>query len=295
MIYIDPPYNTGDDGFIYPDKFEFDDETLKDMFGMNDKEFERLKSIQGTATHSAWLTFMYPRLWLAKRLLKENGVILLSIDDNEQANLTLLLNEIFGEGNKLPPFTWQNKKGGGNDSTHVAEETEVVLVYAKNINLVPKLFESYNSEYVKRYKEEDAYGRFYWDTFKRKSGKQYYPIEAPDGTILQYDEQGNEISWLRSEGRFYQDLENGEVKFVKNRAGEWNVHFKQRIPNGKKPRSILSDKGTTASGSQEILNYFSKEVFSNPKPTTLIEYFIEVFTDDKAIILDFFAGSANDC
>ena len=110
MIYIDPPYNTGDDGFIYPDKFEFDDETLKDMFGMNDKEFERLKSIQGTATHSAWLTFMYPRLWLAKRLLKENGVILLSIDDNEQANLTLLLNEIFGEGNKLPPFTWQNKK-----------------------------------------------------------------------------------------------------------------------------------------------------------------------------------------
>lgn len=292
MIYIDPPYNTGDDGFIYPDKFEFDDETLKDMFGMNDKEFERLKSIQGTATHSAWLTFMYPRLWLAKRLLKENGVILLSIDDNEQANLTLLLNEIFGEGNKLPPFTWQNKKGGGNDSTHVAEETEVVLVYAKNINLVPKLFESYDSEYVKRYKEEDAYGRFYWDTFKRKSGKQYYPIEAPDGTILQYDEQGNEISWLRSEGRFYQDLENGEVKFVKNRAGEWNVHFKQRIPNGKKPRSILSDKGTTASGSQEILNYFSKEVFSNPKPTTLIEYFIEVFTDDKAIILDFFAGSA---
>ena len=97
---------------------------------------------------------MYPRLWLAKRLLKENGVILLSIDDNEQANLTLLLNEIFGEGNKLPPFTWQNKKGGGNDSTHVAEETEVVLVYAKNINLVPKLFESYNSEYVKDIKKK---------------------------------------------------------------------------------------------------------------------------------------------
>lgn len=291
MIYIDPPYNTGSDGFIYPDSFEYSDQALREMFGLSDEDLKRLKSIQGKATHSAWLTFMYPRLWLAKRLLKDKGVILLSIDDNEQANLSLLLNEIFGEGNKLPYFTWQNKKGGGNDSTHIAEETEVVLVYAKNINLVPKLFEAYDSDYVKRYKEEDSIGKFYWDTFKRKSGKQYYPIKTPDGTTLEYDENGNKISWLRSESRFYQDLENGEVKFIKNKNGQWNVHFKQRIPNGKKPRSILSDKGTTASGSEEILKYFSKEVFSNPKPTSLIEYLIEVFTDDKAVILDFFAGS----
>lgn len=291
MIYIDPPYNTGSDGFIYPDNFEYSDHALKDMFGMSDKELIRLKSIQGKATHSAWLTFIYPRLWLAKRLLKENGVILVSIDDNEQSNLTLLLDEIFGEGNKLPSFIWQNKKGGGNDATHIAEETEVVLVYTKNINLVPKLFEIYDENYVKRYKEEDSIGKFYWDTFKRKSGKQYYPITAPDGTILQYDELGNEISWLRSEKRFYQDLKEGEVKFVRNKNDEWNIHFKQRIPNGKKPRSILTNKGTTASGSEEIHKYFSKEVFSNPKPVNLIKYFIEVFTDSDAVILDFFAGS----
>lgn len=291
LIYIDPPYNTGSDGFIYPDSFEYTDENLKNMFGLNEKELEKLKSIQGKATHSAWMTFMYPRLWLAKRLLKENGVILISIDDNEQANLTLLLNEIFGEMNKFPAFIWKNRQGGGNDSTHIADETEYIIAYAKNINHVPKLFEKYDPKYEKRYKEEDELGRFYWDTFKRKSGKQYYPIEAPDGTILEYDENGNKISWLRSEKRFMSDLEEGEVKFIQNRDGKWNIHFKQRIPHGKKPRSIIADKGTTATGSEEVLSYFSKEVFSNPKPRNLIKYLIEVFTDDNATILDFFAGS----
>ena len=95
VIYIDPPYNTGSDGFVYPDKFEYSDDKLQAMFGMNDEELERLKSIQGKATHSAWLTFIYPRLWLAKRLLKETGVIFVSIDDNEQANLKMLMDEIF--------------------------------------------------------------------------------------------------------------------------------------------------------------------------------------------------------
>lgn len=291
LIYIDPPYNTGSDGFIYPDRFEYTDDNLKNMFGLNEKELERLKSIQGKATHSAWMTFMYPRLWLAKRLLKENGVILISIDDNEQANLTLLLNEVFGELNKFPAFIWKNRQGGGNDSTHVADETEYIIGYAKNINHIPKLFEKYDPKYEKRYKEEDELGKYYWDTFKRKSGKQYYPIKTPDGTILEYDEIGNKISWLRSEKRFINDLEEGEVKFVQNKLGKWNIHFKQRIPDGKKPRSIIADKGTTATGSQEILSYFSKEVFSNPKPRDLIKYLIEVFTEENATILDFFAGS----
>ena len=97
FIYIDPPYNTGSDGFVYPDKFEYSDDQLKDMFALNDDELKRLKSIQGKATHSAWLTFMYPRLYLAKKVLKDTGVIFVSIDDNEQANLKLLMDEVFGE------------------------------------------------------------------------------------------------------------------------------------------------------------------------------------------------------
>ncbi|MGM0202854.1 DNA methyltransferase [Enterococcus sp. AZ149] len=291
MIYIDPPYNTGSDGFNYPDDFEYSGAQLKRMFGLNDEELQKLTSIQGKATHSAWLTFMYPRLWLAKRLLTSKGVIVISIDDNEEANLKLLLNEIFGEVNKLPGFVWQNKQGGGNDSTHIAEETESILVYAKNIFNVPKLFEPYDEEYEKRYKEKDDIGKFYWDTFKRKSGKQYYPITAPNGEVIENDENGNPISWLRSQERYLKDLEEGEIKFTKLNSGKWSIQFKQRIPSGKKPRSIITDKGTTSTGSAELLSLFGKDVFSNPKPSSLIKYLLEIFTTEDSTVLDFFAGS----
>ena len=110
FIYIDPPYNTGSDGFVYPDKFEYSDEQLQDMFNLNEEELKRMKSIQGKSTHSAWLTFMYPRLYLAKKLLKDSGVIFVSIDDNEQANLKLLMDEIFGEDSFTGEFIWTRKK-----------------------------------------------------------------------------------------------------------------------------------------------------------------------------------------
>ncbi|WP_333880550.1 site-specific DNA-methyltransferase [Lysinibacillus capsici] len=291
LIYIDPPYNTGKGDFTYPDKFEFTKEKLADILGDEDKA-ERIFELQGKSSHSAWLTFMLPRISIAYKLLKKDGVMLFSIDENEYANLKLLCDDIFGEMNKLPTFIWQNKKGGGNDSTHVAEETEYILAYARDISELPPLFEVYSSEYLKRYKEEDDIGRYYWDTFKRKSGKQYYPITAPDGTVLEYDENGNKISWLRSEKRFYSDLEIGDVKFV-NHNGKWNVHFKQRLPKGKKPRNllVLTENGTNSDGSDEILNYFGAEVFTNPKPSSLIKYFIEVLTRNEDIVLDFFSGS----
>ncbi|GED14721.1 site-specific DNA-methyltransferase [Aneurinibacillus migulanus] len=291
LIYIDPPYNTGKGDFTYPDNFEFTKEKLVKILGDEDKA-EKIFDLQGKSSHSAWLTFMFPRLSLAHKLLKKDGVIVISIDENEYANLKLLCDDIFGEANKLPTFIWQNKKGGGNDSTHVAEETEYILAYARDISELPPLFEVYSSEYLKRYKEEDDIGKYYWDTFKRKSGKQYYPIKAPDGTILEYDENGNKISWLRSEKRFKSDLEIGDVKFVNNN-GNWNIHFKQRLPKGKKPRNllVLTENGTTSDGSEEILNYFGAEVFTNPKPTSLIKYFIEILTGNQDTVLDFFSGS----
>ena len=101
VIYIDPPYNTGSDGFVYPDSFEYSDDKLKEMFGISDDQVERLKSIQGKSSHSAWLTFMYPRLVLAKKLLSEKGIFFISIDNNEQSNLREVLIEIFGETNIL--------------------------------------------------------------------------------------------------------------------------------------------------------------------------------------------------
>lgn len=133
FIYIDPPYNTGSDGFVYPDKFEYSDDQLKDMFGLNDDELKRLKSIQGKATHSAWLTFMYPRLYLAKKVLKETGVIFVSIDDNEQANLKLLMDEVFGEGSLVAELPTIMNLKGNQDQFAFAGTHEYTLVFAKNI------------------------------------------------------------------------------------------------------------------------------------------------------------------
>lgn len=297
MIYIDPPYNTGGD-FVYPDDFTDSIENYKRITGQVDDKGNRL----GTNTeangryHTDWLNMMYPRLKLARNLLSDQGVIFISIDDHEVDNLKTICNEALFESNFIAQLIWQNKKGGGNDSTYIAIEHEYILVYAKNKSALGEFYERYSADYIKRYKEKDEIGRFYWDTFKRKSGKQYYPIECPDGTILQHDEDGNPISWLRSEERFKSDLKCGDVRFVNN-SGKWSVQFKQRMPLGKTPRSIfttetvIDDKGTTSTGSNDVYSYFKKDVFSNPKPVDLIKFLIGFGASDRDIILDFFSGS----
>ena len=178
-----------------------------------------------------------------------------------------------------------------------SSEHEYILVYASNKSLLNEFYEKYTDDYIKRYKEKDEKGRYFWDTFKRKSGKQYYPITCPDGTILQYDEDGNEISWLRSKERFEADIKEGEIRIIK--VGEnWSVQFKQRMPLGKTPRSIfttetvISDKGTTSSGTSDVYDYFKKDVFSNPKPIELINFLLGFGVERNDIILDFFSGSA---
>ncbi|EJE05966.1 DNA methyltransferase [Staphylococcus epidermidis] len=144
VIYIDPPYNTGLDGFLYPDKFEYKDEELINMFDLNEYELGRLKSIQNSSTHSAWLTFMYPRLYLAKKLLKETGVIFISIDDNEHANLKLMMDEIFGEESFIDQLMVEISNTGGmklNAAKEgaIAKNGELILIYCKNSNQFSKL------------------------------------------------------------------------------------------------------------------------------------------------------------
>lgn len=134
FIYIDPPYNTGTDGFVYPDKFDYSDEQLKDMFALSDEEIIRLKSIQGKSSHSAWLTFMYPRLYLAKKILADSGVIFVSIDDNEQANLKMLMDEIFGESSYISTLAIENNPKGRKNSDFISVSSEYVLSYARNKN-----------------------------------------------------------------------------------------------------------------------------------------------------------------
>ncbi len=269
VIYIDPPYNTGNKDFVYNDAFVDSEDAYR---------------------HSKWLSFMSKRLRIAKKLLSDCGIIFISIDDNEQANLKLLCDDVFSEKNFIAQLIWQKKKGGGNDSKYVATEHEYVLLYAKNTSSLNNIFIPYGQDYLSRYKEKDSEGRFFWDTFKRKSGKQYYPIQCPDGSILQYEENGEPISWLRSEPRFLSDLKKGEARIIK--VGEkWTVHFKQRQPAGYKPRSLMNDVGTTSSGADKLKDIFNKtHVFENPKPNGLIEFLLK-FGSESSNVLDFFAGS----
>lgn len=270
VIYIDPPYNTGNKDFVYNDSFVDSEDSYR---------------------HSKWLSFMSKRLRIAKRLLSDRGVIFISIDDNEQANLKLLCDEVFGERNFVGEEVWQKKKGGSNDSRHLATEHEYIMFYAKNRETLREIYIPYEGDYLSRYKESDEIGRFFWDTFKRKSGKQYYAIKCPDGSVLEKEENGEPISWLRSEQRFLSDLEKGEARIVKIN-GKWTVHFKQRMPEGYKPRSIIVDKGTTSTGADDMKEIFNSNfVFSNPKPTSLIKYLIQFDNSKTSTILDFFAGS----
>lgn len=302
MIYIDPPYNTRKD-FIYNDDFAQSKAEFEQRSGLFDEEGNRTIDPMQRNTesngrfHTVWLNMMYPRLKVGRDLLTDDGIIFISIDDHEVRNLKNICDEVFGEANFVTQLIWQNKKGGGNDSKHIAIEHEYILVYARNIKLLERFYESYSVDYIKRYKEQDEIGRYFWDTFRRKSGKQYYPITCPDGTVLEYDEDGNAISWLRSKARFDSDMEAGEIRIIKLDE-KWSVQFKQRIPLGKKPRSIfttetvLSDQGTTSRGASDVYEYFKKDIFSNPKPVELIRFLLGFALSKDDIVLDFFSGSA---
>ncbi|EJB39491.1 site-specific DNA-methyltransferase [Helicobacter pylori] len=297
MIYIDPPYNTQNENFIYPDNFRQDYQKILREVGLmetdeNGKEIESeslkfFKNTQGSKTHSGWLSFMLPRLKLARDLLKEDGVIFISIDDNECANLKILCDEIFGEDNFLGDFIKQSKVGGGSDSKFIVKEHEYCLVYAKNINLTNEMFLKHDDDYLKRYKEIDDKGRFFWDTFSRRglTNPIIYEIKAPDGTLIK-------DGWIRSEETFKKNYQDGEVRIIKIKD-KWSVQFKQYLNlNGRKPRSMTTDFGGSIEGKNDIINLFnSDKIFSYPKSIKFISTLLKIATNSNDIILDFFAGS----
>lgn len=283
-IYIDPPYNTGNESWVYNDNVN--SPQMKKWLGtVVGKESEDL------TRHDKWLCMMYPRLKLLHKLLAKDGVIFISIDDNEQANLKLMMDEIFGVGNFITSIIWQKKKGGGNDSRFIAVEHEYLITYVKNKNHQTNWFLPYEEKYLKRYKEEDEKGLFFWDTFMRTSGKQYYPILCPDESILEFDKNGNRLSWLRSENRFKEDLIKGEIRIIKIN-NEWTVHFKQYLSSGKKPRSIINDIANNSDAKNDLIKIFEEQkVFDYSKPHNLVSHIINIISDKNSIILDSFAGS----
>jgi adenine-specific DNA-methyltransferase len=310
VIYIDPPYNTGSDGFVYPDSFEYSDDKLKDMFGLDDDQVERLKSIQGKSSHSAWLTFMYPRLVLAKKLLSNKGVIFISIDDNEITDVSMLCDEIFGEANKIADLIWTNKEGGGSsDSSFFRIKHEHIVCYAKDINNVT--INGVEVDNKERYKLSDRYekerGKYYLQklgmgslTYSKSLD---YPLTTPDGTILypKDNNHGKRAIWRWSKEKVQWGIENGFIEF-KNNGGKYTVYTKQYFKvdnNGKhifrtqRPMGIL-DKFSSIQGTKYLSTLKMDKTFPYPKPKELIMWLINrVETENESeTIMDFFAGSS---
>ena len=302
-IYIDPPYNTGSDGFVYPDNFQFSAKDLSDKMGITEEEAERTLDLAGKSTHSAWLSFMYPRLTLARDLLADDGVIFISIDDNEQANLKLMCDEIFGEEN-VESLVWQKQDPKIDRNTN-----------SKIINR----FKSISENILILYKNKK-------DTFFKKM------MRLPDWKNKQQnidnDPRGNWQSGIVSyeEGHKNEDVNSEYYYSIKSPSGiEWKRHWfynknqmnvlikENRIYFGKYPKfsnvprlktfemeekdyymeSILRGVGTSSSAKEELEHLLGgRDYFDTPKPIKLIKECIRVSSDKTSIVLDFFSGSA---
>ena len=302
-IYIDPPYNTGKD-FIYPDNYKDNLENYLKISGQSlDSEDEngghgiKLTNNPETAGryHSNWLNMMYSRLKLARNLLMDNGVIFISIDDNEVFNLKKICDEIFGEENFISSFIWQKKSSGGQHSNHVLDFHEYILLYQKNKSSSLSLLVERTDEQKKSFKYSDEFektrGKYLISPLK--SWLDYrptliYDIVCPDGTKLN-------TQWICSEPTFNQLKKEGRILFKQNSKGNWSVYKKQYV-NEKgglvKPASLITNHGQTAHGKRDLKKLFDNDVMSFPKPVELIRYLISMIDDEEGLILDFFSGSS---
>lgn len=237
VIYIDPPYNTGQNDFAYPDSFEYTDDQLEDMLGIDETQLARLKSIQGKSSHSAWLTFMYPRLQLAKHLLKRSGVIFISIDDNEDGNLKEICDEIFGEANFLAQVVWERAYAPINLKKNFSSSHDYMLVYGRDANVIETNGISRSSEADSRYSNPDNDSRGEWKPSDMSVGpaieNNIYPVTTPTGRVV---EPPAGRSWSLSKKAFFERLADNRIWFGKNGDA---------VPSMKRFKSELRKSGVT--------------------------------------------------
>ncbi|MBU8730763.1 site-specific DNA-methyltransferase [Cytobacillus oceanisediminis] len=260
-ICIDPPYNTGNAFEKYDDGIE----------------------------HSLWLNLMRARLEILYKLLSDDGVIFVNIDESEHAYLKVMMDSIFSRENFIGDLIWKKRKGGGNDSRFLALDHEYILVYVKNKQKhLNKWRIGYDEKYLKRYKEQEEDGRrYYWDTLSRPGLQNpiIFSYKCEDGEELKIFSQ-------KSEATFYSELEKGNIRVVKTRNG-WTAHHKVYMPqDGKVLRSILDEHGINNDAANEMLSIFgSKKAFDYPKPEKLIMTLLDLVTEKGDWVLDSFAGS----
>lgn len=318
-IYIDPPYNTGSDGFVYKDNFNFTAEELQDKLSVDENQANRILELtqKGAASHSAWLLFMYSRLQLAKDLMTDDGVIFISIDDNEQSNLKLLCDDIFGEENFIGMFI-VNSSPSGIDYGHLAKTNDYALFYSKN-NLLTTTNQLEEKEKEFKYHDEQGGYNLYPlyngnSAFNDKTRpnlvypfylnpnnnykEDFYEIglEKLDGWIEIFPviglKDGIQRVWRWGKPKAKANL-NDEIVGYKNREGEFRIAQKSRLTT-KMIRSLQLDNDVSSRrGTLEIEEIFGKKLFTYPKPSSFIKRLIAVATEENSIIVDFFSGSAS--
>ena len=312
MIYIDPPYNTTNENFIYPDNFRQDYKKILEEVGLieideNREEVESedlkfFKNIQGSRTHSGWLSFMLPRLKLARDLLKEDGVIFISIDDNEQANLKLLCDEIFGEDNFVACLIWrkieENTSSGGTMkiTKTFRKDHEYIFCYAKQNGefLTNKYLELPNFENEYKNLDNDPRGEFKAGSISMKGNKnsaKYYEIETPSGK--KYSRV-----WRITKDEFIKLDKDKRIYYGKNGDAVPQIKIFINEERPVTPTTIFENLDSAFEASEYLKDLFNvsdseNPIFSNPKPVNLMKRILEVATSKNSndIILDFFAGS----
>ena len=307
MIYIDPPYNTGNDSFIYPDKFSESREEYARRVGDTDDAgyLKRDGVFQGAWRkngkdsghyHSNWLSMMLPRLHLAKTLLREDGVIFISIDDNEQAQLKLLCDEVFGAENFLANLIWQKKYAATNDAKGFSTLHDYIMVYQKGFeferNLLPRT-EAQN----KPYKNDDGDGKGLWRSdnllVKSFSASAVYPIRNPNTGEEFFPPQGS--SWRASQSTMEIWLKENRIFFGKDGLGAPQLkRYLNEVQQGRVPTTWwnFEEVGHNDGANKELQSLFnSKAPFDTPKPTTLLLQMLKIGSNPNDLILDFFSGS----
>ena len=306
-IYIDPPYNTGTDGFVYNDKFKFTAEELTQKLSISPDEAEKIIAMTSghRASHAAWLTFMMPRLQLARDLLSKDGVIFISIDDNEQAYLKQLCDFIYGEDNCLGCIVRPTGQTTGQDSGGLGSSFDYILAYSR----VPD-YELNGLELTerdkKRFENEDDVGRYAYDQL-RKTGsndkredrpRMFYPVKDPDGNdVYPIAGAGYESCWRVEKSTYDNLVKNNFILWKKtNRNGKevWWPYVKYYLDGRtKRPSPLWMDLEGNKKAARELRDLFDgHKVFDFPKPVDLIKRVIQISTENNSIIVDFFGGSS---
>lgn len=306
-IYIDPPYNTGSDGFVYNDKFGFTKEELAERLGIDSEQAERLVKFtsKSSKSHSAWLTFMAPRLQLARDLLTDDGVIFISIDDNEQANLKLLCDSIFGEENFVANFKWNKTATPPSLAIKVRGKYEYVLCYEKN-----RTGDSYNAGetlggdmpllndansirelvFPKESIDFRISGSFSAGRYDRVELKE--DIEIIDGQAKSNVVLSGPFKWTQT--TVDEEISNGTTFVIK--SNKFAIRYARKGIRYKKPSDIISKPECGVETNDSASSYLEKlmdgKVFSFPKPVSLVQYLVDFTIDSGDIVMDFFSGSA---